>query len=211
VRLAGLLHGFHGFSFAYVFCSQDTFRLLVPAAAENPDTASCLLASCHRHEDVGQVVARLRRDYPDMGVYSSDELSVKVRYYWLFRSRGGAVLICTMGLALLVGLAVTSETLYAAVLAQSDEFAVLDALGIPPRYTRRLVMDQSFWLGVGGALLALPFAVVLARLALAFQTQVLLSAPILWVTFALTLGIALSAGLSSLRPLRNLEPAKLLR
>jgi putative ABC transport system permease protein len=211
VHLAGHLHGFHGFSFAYVFCSQETFRLLVPSAAENPDTASCLLARCRRPEDVGQFVARLRRDYPDMGVYSSDELSRKVRYYWLFRSRGGAVLICTMGLALLVGLAVTSETLYAAVLAQSDEFAVLDALGIPPRYTRRLVLDQSFWLGVSGALLALPVAVALARLALAFQTQVLLSAPILWITFALTLGIAVIAGFSSLRPLRKLEPAKLLR
>ena len=48
VRLAGYLHGFHGFSFAYVFCSQETFRLLVPAAAENPDMATCLLARCRR-------------------------------------------------------------------------------------------------------------------------------------------------------------------
>jgi putative ABC transport system permease protein len=211
VRLAGRLHGFHGFSFAYVFCSQETFRQLVPAAAENPDAVSCLVARCHRPEDVGPVVAALRRDYPDMGVYASDELSLNVRYYWLFRSRGGAVLICTMALALLVGLAVTSETLYAAVLAQSEEFAVLDALGIPTRHVAGLVMAQALWLGVGGALLAVPLAVALARVALRFHTQVVLSAPILGVTFALTLGMAFAAGLFSLRPLRNLEPAKLLR
>ena len=126
-------------------------------------------------------MAALRRDYPDMGVYSSDELSLKVRYYWLFRSRGGVVLICTMVLALLVGLAVTSETLYAAVLAQSKEFAVLDALGIPTKHVAGLVLAQSFWLGVGGALLALPLAVALARVALWFHTQVVLSAPILSV------------------------------
>jgi putative ABC transport system permease protein len=210
VRLAGLLHGFHGFSFVYVFCSQETLRRLVPAAAENPDAVSCLLARCHRPEDVDQVVAALRRDYPDMGVYSGHELSLKVRSYWLFRSRGGAVLICTMSLALLVGLAVTSETLYAAVLAQSQEFAVLDALGIPTKHVAGLVLSQALWLGVGGALLAVPLAVALARVALRFQTQVALSAEILVFTFALTLGMAFIAGLFSLRPLQRLEPAKLL-
>jgi putative ABC transport system permease protein len=211
VHLAALLHGFHGFSFAYIFCSQETFQRLVPIAAENPDAVSCLVARCHRPEDVGQVVTALRRDYPDMGVYGSDELSTNVRFYWLFRSRGGAVLICTMTLALLVGLAVTSETLYAAVLAQAQEFAVLDALGIPTKHVAGLVLAQALWLGVGGVLMAVPIAVILARVALRFHTQVVLSAPIVSITFALTLGIAFLAGLFSLRPLRSLEPAKLLR
>jgi putative ABC transport system permease protein len=33
VRLAGLVHGFHGFAFVYVFCSRETLRLLTPPAA----------------------------------------------------------------------------------------------------------------------------------------------------------------------------------
>jgi putative ABC transport system permease protein len=211
VRLVGTSHGFHGFSFVYVFCSQETLPLLASQAAEHPELATCLLARCRDPRDVEHVVARLRRDYPDMGVYSSRELALKVRLYWLFRSRGGTVLICTMVLALLVGLAVTSETLYAAVLAQSKEFAVLEALGIPRRHVVNLVLAQSFWLGVGGIFMALPLTVALARIALAVQTHVVLSAPILSLTFALSLAMALLAGLSSLRPLRNIEPAKLLR
>jgi putative ABC transport system permease protein len=211
VRLAGRLHGFHGFSFVYVFCSQQTLRLLAPAVAEHPELATCLVARCHAPDNVDHVVARLRRDYPDMGVYSSGELASKVRYYWLFRSRGGLVLICTLGLALMVGLAVTSETLYAAVLAQSKEFAVLEALGIRRRHVVGLVLAQSFWLGVGGILMALPCTVALAWAALWLHTQVILSAPVLSVSFALTLGMALLSGLSSLRPLHNIEPAQLLR
>jgi putative ABC transport system permease protein len=121
------------------------------------------------------------------------------------------VLLCTMVLALLVGLAVTSETLYAAVLAQAKEFAVLEALGIPRRHVVGLVLSQALWLGLGGILLALPCTVALARAALHVHTQVVLSGPILALTFALTLGMALLAGLSSLRPLRHLEPARLLR
>jgi putative ABC transport system permease protein len=211
VRLVGTLHGFQGFIFTYVFCSRETLRQLAPQFAEHPDLANCLVACCHNPRDVDRVVARLRGDYPDMAVYSSRELSPKVRRYWLFRSRGGLVLICTIVLALLVGLAVTSETLYAAVLGQSKEFAVLEAMGVPRRRVMGLVLAQSFWLGVGGILLALPCIVALAWLALWLKTLVVLSAPILLLTLALTLGMAMIAGSSSLRPLRNIEPAKLLR
>jgi putative ABC transport system permease protein len=211
VRVAGVLHGFHGFSFAYVFCSQDTLRLLVPQYAEAPEVTTCCVARCHDPQDVDHVIARLRRDYPDMGVYSSRELSLQAKLYWLFRSRGGMVMIATLVLSLLVGLAVTSEELYAAVLARAKEFAVLDALGINRRHLVGLVLAQSFWLGVGGIVLALPCIVGLARAALAVRTQIVVSAPILSVTFALTLGMAIVAGFSALRPLRRIEPANLLR
>ena len=212
VRLAGRLHGFHGFAFVYVFCSQETLRMLAPQQyVDYPDLTPCLVARCHDPRDVDRVVARLRQNYPDMGVYASGELSLKVRQYWLFRSRGGTVLMCTLVLALLVGLAVTSETLHAAVLAQAKEFAVLEALGVPRRRVAGLVLSQSLWLGVGGMLLALPCTVALARAALWLPAEVIVSPAILAFTFALTLGMSVLAGLSSLRPLRGLEPARLLR
>ncbi len=211
VRLVGTAHGFHGFAFIYVFCSQETLRQLVPLVAEHPDVATCLVAHCRDPRAVDDVVARLRRDYPDMGVYSSAQLSRQVQYYWLFRSRGGAVLLCTMVLALLVGVAVTSETLYAAVLAQAKEFAVLEALGIPRRRVVGLVLTQSFWLGIGGAVLAIPCTVLLARIGLWNQTRVELSPTIIVLTLVLTLAMAISAGLLALRPLQQIEPAKLLR
>ena len=95
-------------------------------------------------------------------------------------------------------------------LVQSAE-AILNA-GMPSSVRKlTLVMSQALWLGGGGALMAVPLCVALARVALRFHTQVVLSAPILGFTFALTLGMAFVAGLFSLRPLRNLEAAKLLR
>lgn len=211
VRIVGSMHGFHGFAFIYVFCSQETLRQLVPEVAEHPDVATCLVARCRDPKVVDRVVVRLRHDYPDMGVFSSEELSHQVRSYWLFRSRGGTVLICTMALALLVGLAVTSETLCAAVLAQEKEFAVLEALGVPRTRVAGLVLAQAFWLGVGGVVLALPCNIALARAALWVNTRVILTPPILALTFALTLTMAMVAGSSALRPLRKIEPAKLLR
>jgi len=52
---------------------------------------------------------------------------------------------CTVVLALVVGLAVTSQTLYAAAVASLREYAVLDALGIPRWRLAALVLATSFW------------------------------------------------------------------
>jgi putative ABC transport system permease protein len=193
----------------YVFCSHDTLRTLVPLPV--PELATCMVAHCRDPRDVDTVVRRLHHDYPDMAVFSSSELSRDVRQYWLFRSRGGIVMICTMVLAVLVGLVITSQTLYAAVVAQLREFAVLEALGIPRRRMVQFVLTQSLWLGLGGVSLALPITVILGQAALLLQTQVVLSATILWLTTGLTLGMAMIAGASALRPLRNIQPANLLR
>ena len=59
-------------------------------------------------------------------------------------------------LSLLVGLAITSQTLYAATVASLREYAVLRALGIPRRRMAGLVMAQSLWVGLAGIALALP-------------------------------------------------------
>ena len=48
VRLVGVLHGFHGFAFSYVYCSQETMRLLCPQVADYPDVASIVEASANR-------------------------------------------------------------------------------------------------------------------------------------------------------------------
>lgn len=209
VHVVGLVHGFHGHNFVYVFCSIETVRFLLQG--NYPDLTMAMVARCREKSEVDTVVARLRREYPDMGTYSRDELSIQARTYWLFRSRGGMVMICTMVLALLVGLVITSQTLFSAVAAHLREYAVLDALGIPRWRMVALVLSQSFWLGLGGVFLALPITYVLSWAALIVETRVVLTSQIVQLTIALTLGMAMIAGISALRPLRGVEPANLLR
>lgn len=210
VRIVGTLSGFEGHNFIYVFCSMQTARQLVPRLRQR-NQILCVLGQCRQTDDVPKVIARLRAQYPDMGVYSRDELAQRARIYWLVRSRGGMVMVCTIFLALLVGLMVTSQTLYAAVLASLKEYAVLDALGIPRWRIAALVLAQSFWIGAGGLLLAAPIIWLLRWAALLIRTRVLLEVEILAGTGALTLAIALLSGASALRPLRRIDAAELLR
>src|SRR5438067_7493503 len=112
---------------------------------------------------------------------------------------------------LLVGLAVTSQTLYAAMVASLREYAVLRALGIPRRRMAGLVLAQSLWVGLGGIGLALPLIVALAAGGDRAGARVLLPPWLLALGAGVTLAMALLSGLAALRSLRLVEPITLLR
>jgi putative ABC transport system permease protein len=211
VRVVGTVRGFQGYNFVFVLCSLETARLVVPFFGQNRDQTLCVLAHCCHARDADAVVQRLRTLYPDMGVYTSPECSRQAQVYWLVRSKGGIVMVCTVVLSLLVGLVVTSQTLYAAVSASVREYAVLDALGLPRRRLVALVLAQSLWIGAAGVALALPVVFGLSGAALLIHTTVRLPAWLVLGTSALTLGMALLSGVWALRSLRQVEPATLLR
>jgi putative ABC transport system permease protein len=211
VRVVGTVHGYQGLTALYIFCSLETARMLLPATDERSEQTSYVLGRCPDPEAANRVVARLRARYPEMGVFTREEYGSRVERYWLFRTNFGTVMCFTVVLALLVGLVVTSQTLYAATLASLREYAVLDALGIPRWRLVGLVLWKSFWIGVIGVALAMPAIFALVACADAIRVQILLPNWVLLATAALTVGMALFSGLSALRSLRQLEPATLLR
>jgi putative ABC transport system permease protein len=209
VRVVGLVHGFKSIWGPYVFCSMETARLLL--GMFQPDQAQYLLARCRPGVDVSAVVQRLCRKYPDMAVLPRGDFSLQTRLYWLTRTRVGIALGLTSVLALVIGLVITSQTLYAATAASLREYAVLHALGIPRWRISRMVLAQSFWIGLGGVVLSVPVALVLARVAGSVGAEVQLPAWLLVGTIMVTMTIALASGLLALRSLRLVEPANLLR
>jgi putative ABC transport system permease protein len=209
VRVVGLVRGFRSIWGPYVFCSVQTARTVLPMF--RPEESQYLLARCRNGRDVPAVVERLRRRYPEMSVATRDEFSRQTRLYWLMRTRIGAALGITSLLALIVGLMITSQTLYAATAASLREYAVLRALGIPRRRLSVLVLAQSFWIGLAGVAVSVPAMFGVARVADSVGAEVQLPAWLLAGTAGLTMCIALFSGLLALRSLRLAEPASLLR
>ena len=60
---------------------------------------------------------------------------------------------------------ITAQTLYSATAASAKEFAILLALGIPRWRISMMVLQQSFWVGVLGVVLAYPICAGLRELA----------------------------------------------
>jgi len=211
VRVVGLVHGISSTTAPFVFCSLETARMLLPVFESNPAQTMYVLARCRSASEAAAVAARLRGSHPDMAVFTSTEFSWRTRSYWLIRSKAGTAMACTVVLALLVGLVVTSQTLYAATASSLREYAVLDALGIPRQRMVGLVLAKSFWIGVVGVCVALPVSLGLAEAARLLETKVLLPSWVLVGSAALTMSMALLSGVAALRSLRLVEPVSLLR
>jgi putative ABC transport system permease protein len=209
VRVVGTITGFRGALYPHLFCSLETCRQLFPTFTR--PLTSFVLARCRDPHDVHVVAERLRADYPEMAAFTTDEFSARTRNYWLFRTRLGTVLVCTVVLALLVGGVVTSETLLAAVRASLREYSLLDAMGLPRRRLVGLVLAQSWWIGLAGVLFALPLIFLLAQVAEWTNTHVLLPPALLLGTPVLNLVLAVLSGVAALRSLREAEPGVLLR
>ncbi len=207
VRVVGLVRGLKGIAGAYVFCSIPTAQRLLRL---RPDQATFLLARCRNPGDAQTVVDRLRA-YGNMSAFTREEFSLHSRMHWLTKTKAGVAMGCAALLGLIVGAAVTSQTLYAATAASLRQYAVLDALGIPTWRMCAMVVNQSFWVGLLGIGVALPASLGSARIVESLGARILMPPWMLGTAALLTMVMALLSGLVSLRSLRQVEPAALLR
>src|SRR5262249_53310727 len=211
VSVVGLVHGVKSVGGPYVFSSLPTARMILPLFHEKPHDTMYLLARCRDADAAGKLVERLRLQYHDLSAFTSDEFSVRTRLYWLTQTNAGIGMGCTAGLALLVGLVVTSQTLYAATAASLREYAVLRALGIPRWRMAAMVLAQSFWVGIFGVALAMPVIFLLGACANFAGAHVLLPRWLFAAGNGLTMAMGLLSGLAALRSLCLLTPLTLLR
>jgi putative ABC transport system permease protein len=212
VEVVGFVRGLKSLGGAFVFCSMATARaILFPFPAHS----TFVLASCRNHADAGKVVARLRGDQDGrpalVSVFTRDEFSRRSRLHWMTTTKAGLGLAFTACLGLIVGMVVTSQTLYAATVAAQREYATLRAMGIPRWRMMASVLAQSWWVGLAGILAAAPITLVLAWLANTIGTGIRLPVEVVGPGIVITLGMAMFSGLWALRSLQQVDPAHNIR
>jgi putative ABC transport system permease protein len=213
VRIVGETKGLKSLAGPFVFCSRDTARLLLRNMTPRGHV-TYFLVRCHHPEDAEPLVEQLNKDYGerhDMTVMTKDQFSMRSRTHWLLKTKAGIALGYTALLGLLVGMVVTSQTLYAATTASAKEYAILLAMGIPRRKVTATVLVQSFWVGLFGIVLAYPLVHGLAWLGTFLGVVIPLPWELLAVAAVVTLVMSLIAGLVALRSVRQIEPMSLLR
>jgi putative ABC transport system permease protein len=191
---------------AYLFCSLRTAQTLLDM---RPGETVYLLARC-RDPQAAPEVARRLRDY-HLSAFTSEDLSLRSRLYWLIQTRGGFVLGFAVALGLGIGMAITTQTLYSATAASAREYSMLRALGIPRWRLVAAVMGQAVCVGGAGVVVAVPVAFAVAWGVDAVGLSVRLPLWLLAATAAVTMSMTLLAGLVSLRSVWRLEPEQLLR
>ncbi|WP_426688056.1 ABC transporter permease [Rhodanobacter ginsengiterrae] len=211
VRVVGISTGLRALGGVNVLCSLDTARRLDNDAADNGPTY--LVASLRDPSQAGAVAARLRgaTSFGPYTAWSASDFARQSVRYWLFDTGAGAGVMFLAGIVFLVGAAITSQTLIAAVNGSIREYATLNALGVGVSALRKVVLEQAFWVGALGLLGASVLGIVLLLLARSQDVPVVLSVPAALICIALVMGLAAVSGLAAMRSLRRADPATLLR
>ena len=114
-------------------------------------------------------------------------------------------------LGLLIGVAITWQTLRGAIMANIKEFASLRALGVSMGDLRNIVMELSFWVGIVGVGAAGVLTWLVAMLATAGGVPMAFPPIIVAIVAVFLVIIAMLSGFLSLGVLKNSQPADLLR
>jgi putative ABC transport system permease protein len=207
VRVVGLVRGYRSLGGPYIFCSNDTARVLLKFL---PGEVTYFVARCESPDQAEEVVARLNQ-YPQMSAFTANDFSQRSRLHWLLTTKAGIAIGFTALLGLLVGAVVTSQTLYAATAASQREFATLRAMGIPSWRLQLTVIAQSLWVGFFGLLVAAPLSVLLAEAAGFAGTQVRLHPVVVTSAAVVTMAMSLGSGLAALRSFQGADPAHNIR
>lgn len=114
-------------------------------------------------------------------------------------------------LGLFIGVAITSQTLRGAILANVKEFASLRALGVSMGSLRLIVMELSFWVGVAGLFATALLCTGVKALAGMGNVPMVFPIGVIINTAVFLLVIAVGSGMMALGVLKKSQPADLLR
>ncbi|WP_297509606.1 FtsX-like permease family protein [uncultured Caulobacter sp.] len=210
IYIAVVTHGYPNVIQATLVMSRDTLRMLGEADTgqrvgplmveiKNPARAEIVAAQLNKKAD-GKFRAWTRQELADAN--ASAMLDDQII---------GIMLGFSAFLGLLIGVAITWQTLRGAIMANIKEFASLRALGVSMGDLRKIVMELSFWVGIVGVLAAGLLTWGVSLLAVAGGVPMYFPPTLVIIVAVFLIGIAMLSGFLSLGILKNSQPADLLR
>ena len=210
VRIVAVTRGYPNMMQAGVVMSRDTLRML--GEANTGDRVGPLMVSIKPGADSERVVAQLNaQSGGQFKAWTRAELGEANQAAMFKESFIVIMLGFSLFLGILIGVAITWQTLRGAIMANIKEFASLRALGVSMGSLRAIVMELSFWVGVAGILASGVLTWAVSLLAAGGGLPMAFPLPMVAGVCIMLLVIALASGFLSLGVLKKSQPADLLR
>ena len=201
VTVAAVTRGYPNMMQPIVVMSRDTLRMLGQTSDSSAQVGP-LMVKIDDPERAGIIAAQLNAmGSGNWRAWTRDELA-EANQNAMFEE--GILVI-------IIGVAITWQTLRGAIMANIKEFASLRALGVGMGSLRRIVMELSFWVGVVGVVAAISLTLLVQWFAAANAVIIALPPALLMIVGGGLIVIAMLSGMLSMGVLKNSQPADLLR
>lgn len=209
VKVVGITDGYKNDRSGFIFTSDFTFRHL--ASWTWVRYLLIRIKDPSRADEVAAELNNARLDNAKIKVWTKNSLFWKSQQWQLFQSPSSLTFIFLSLLALFIGIAITNQSLRSAILASLKEYAALRALGVSKRSLSMVVLEQAFWIGMAGLVLAWILTYIFSCIAVYYRLAFQLPIWFILVSTLVLILVALISGLLSLMVLYKTEPAELLR
>jgi putative ABC transport system permease protein len=187
----------------YVFVGGEAARKLVGAETEE---GTYVLVRVAPGNDVEAVRKSLQARLPNMEVLTHQDLRQRSHDYWLYNTGAGAGLIAGMVLAIIVGVVVVAQTLYASTKEHLNEFATLRALGASSGFLCKVILWQAVLSATIGYILGMIVSIIVIYL-LASVLPILMTFNLAAGLLALTIVMCTIAAISAIFKVIRIDPA----
>lgn len=188
----------------YIFTTLGRAQIMLGAQQEQ---GSYALVSLKPDSDVDIVQERIQAKLPDAEVLKREDFRNRSINYWLFHTAAGSGLIAGTALAIIVGIVIVAQTLYASTKDHLNEFATLRALGASAGYIIQVILLQALFSAIVGYALGMTLTLGIFKLAENTTLNVVMTPGLAALLFATTIGMCMLAAISAIFKVIRIDPA----
>jgi putative ABC transport system permease protein len=211
-RVVGMTKNIVGFTTQpYVFTTINRARTKYSSMAMQPGQCSFFLVTAHPGVELADLCRRIQERIPELDVRDRQTWGLMCMEYWLLRTGIGISFGLATLLGLIVGLGIVTHTLYASVRERSKEFGTLKALGADDPYIARFLWAQALSSALGGSVLGLAAAGMLAWLIHSPRAPVVLTFQLSVFSVVVVTIVCFAASWLPYWKIKRIDPASVLR
>jgi putative ABC transport system permease protein len=187
----------------FVFTTLPLARTLVNATEDRASYTLVRVASGSNVEDVRRALqARL----PNTEVLTHEAFRERSLNYWLYDTGAGSAVITGALLAIIVGIVVVAQTLYASTKEHINEFATLRALGGSSRFICKVILWQAVLSAIMGYVVGMMLSYVAVQ-SLRDLIPIVMTFNLVWTLLVMTIAMCVLAAASAIAKVVRIDPA----
>ena len=161
--------------------------------------------------DSNELKRRISAVLKDVDVETRGDLVYRQAMYWVFGTGAGITVLVAAALAIIVGVVIVAQTIYAATVDHIREYGTLKAMGATNFYLYRIIITQSVLSGVMAYAVGIAIALVISRVSQEGTLAIIVNWQLCLALFALTILMCGAASVVAIRKATTIDPAMVFR
>ena len=161
--------------------------------------------------DLQELKTRIGEQLTDVEVLTRDELVFRQGVYWIFGTGAGITVLVAAVLAIIVGVVIVAQTIYAATVDHIREYGTLKAMGATNGYLYRIIITQAVLSGLIAYVIGIAVSLVISRVSLEGTLAIIVNWQLAVALFILTIAMCCTASIVAIRKATVIDPAMVFR